>query len=428
MKVLMSAYACKPFAGSEPGVGWNWALQASRENEVWVITRSEYRPAIEEALTREPNPNLHFAYHDVPRPLSLFLKHREDFNYPHYYSWQASALWLARRLHAEVSFDVAHHVTYAGFRFPTFLFALGVPYVWGPVGGGATAPPRFMRSFGFAGGARQLLRAFSDAFAKIDPLLWITARRASVVVADSPGTLAALPLGAAEKTVLESQDGIHTGEVPQRKSGKTDGLHAAYIGRLMYWKGVHLAIEAVAEARKTRSDITLTLLSIGAGADKLREQAKRLGVSDAVEFAEDLPRQEALEQLAECDCLLFPSFQDSGGPFAVLEAMQAGLPVICLNMGGTALTVTDETGIRVNVRSPREVIRDMASALLRLADDPELRDSMGEAGRRRVQEKYLWDRKASVANSLYARALRMPAAQLTSVEGSLGEPDSGMEA
>jgi glycosyltransferase involved in cell wall biosynthesis len=406
MKVLMSAYACKPFAGSEPGVGWNWATQASRDNEVWVITRSEYRPAIEDALAKTPHPNLHFAYHDVPRPLSLVLKHREDFNYPHYYTWQATALALARRLHTEIGFDVAHHVTYAGFRFPTFLCALGVPYVWGPVGGGATAPMEFIPRFGFAGGARQLLRAFSNVFAKVDPLLWLTARRANVIVADSPGTRAALPVGSTAKTVIESQDGLHAGEVPERRHSMKPGLRAAYIGRLMYWKGVNLALEALADARHTRSDITLTLIPTGGGEEKVRLHAKRLGVAESVLFSGPLSRQDALALLAEHDCLLFPSFQDSGGPFAVLEAMAAGLPVVCLDIGGPSLTVTDETGIRVPVGSPAEVIHSLSSALVKLADDPQLRESMGEAGRKRLHDRYLWERKASVSNSLYEQALQ----------------------
>jgi glycosyltransferase involved in cell wall biosynthesis len=405
MKVLMSAYACKPFAGSEPGVGWNWATQASRDNEVWVITRSEYRPAIEDALVEKPNPNLHFVYHEVPSPLSLVLKHREDFNYPHYYAWQATALPLARRMHAEIGFDVGHHVTYAGFRFPTFLLALGIPYVWGPVGGGATAPMQFIPSFGFKGGARQLLRAFSNTFAKVDPLLWLTARRASVIVADSPGTRAALPFGSTDKTVLESQDGLHIGEVPEGQPTKRPGLRAAYIGRLMYWKGVNLAIEALAEAHKTRSDITLTLIPTGGGEETLQRQAERLRVANAVQFSGPLSRREALALLATQDCLLFPSFQDSGGPFAVLEAMAAGLPVVCLDIGGPSMTVTDETGIRVALGSRSEVVRGLSDALIKLAEDPPLRKRMGQAGRRRLNERYLWERKANVSNSLYARAL-----------------------
>ena len=46
IRVLISAYACEPNKGSEPGVGWNWALQMAKLNEVYVITRSNNRKII----------------------------------------------------------------------------------------------------------------------------------------------------------------------------------------------------------------------------------------------------------------------------------------------------------------------------------------------------------------------------------------------
>ena len=67
MRILVSAYACSPGFGSEQGVGWNRALQLARFHEVWVVTRSKNRAAIEAALAREPRPNLHFLYQDLPR-------------------------------------------------------------------------------------------------------------------------------------------------------------------------------------------------------------------------------------------------------------------------------------------------------------------------------------------------------------------------
>jgi len=405
-KVLISAYACEPGQGSERGVGWNWALQAARCHEVWVLTRSAARPAIEAALQKSPVPTLHFVYHDVPRPWSLVLKHEGNGGYPHYYAWQLSALGRARSLHAQIGFDLAHHSTYAGFRFPSFLFALGLPYVWGPVGGGDRAPLRFLRTFGIGGALRQLLRDLSNLFARIDPLVRMTARGAKVIVVATPATRTALPPGVQEKTVIEFQSALRAGEVAVCERRPHDGFRVVYLGRLLYWKGLHLGIRAIAEERKARPDITLTLVATGPEEDRLRKLATRLGLSNAVQFRGEMTRSEALEQLVEHDCLLFPSFQDSGG-FAVLEAMAAGLPVVCLDIGGPALSVTDDTGIKVRAQTPAQVVADLAKALVKLAGDESLRRSMGEAGKRRIDEAFLWDRKAHVIDALYERALEL---------------------
>jgi glycosyltransferase involved in cell wall biosynthesis len=85
--------------------------------------------------------------------------------------------------------------------------------------------------------------------------------------------------------------------------------------------------------------------------------------------------------------------------------MAAGLPVVCLNKGGPALSVTDETGIRVEARRPSQVVRELADALVLLAGDPELRLRMGHAGQERIRESFQWSQKAKTINLFYERAL-----------------------
>ena len=46
-KILMSAFSCQPGKGSEPGVGWNWSVQAAKNADVYVLTRSKMKPYIE---------------------------------------------------------------------------------------------------------------------------------------------------------------------------------------------------------------------------------------------------------------------------------------------------------------------------------------------------------------------------------------------
>ena len=60
LRVLVSAYACEPAKGSEPGVGWRIAREMARYHEVWVLTRTNNRPSIAAALDRDPIPGLRF--------------------------------------------------------------------------------------------------------------------------------------------------------------------------------------------------------------------------------------------------------------------------------------------------------------------------------------------------------------------------------
>ena len=48
MNILLSAYACEPNKGSEPGVGWSLAIEMSKHHNVWVITRDNNKSAIED--------------------------------------------------------------------------------------------------------------------------------------------------------------------------------------------------------------------------------------------------------------------------------------------------------------------------------------------------------------------------------------------
>ena len=84
---------------------------------------------------------------------------------------------------------------------------------------------------------------------------------------------------------------------------------------------------------------------IGDGPERksLENLARRFGIARKTIFWGEMTRRNALRKLAECDVLLHPSLHDSGG-FVSVEAMAAGRPVICLDLGGLALQVTDETG------------------------------------------------------------------------------------
>jgi glycosyltransferase involved in cell wall biosynthesis len=402
MKVLMSAYACEPGRGSEPAVGWNWALQAARHAEVWVITRRNNRESIEAALAAAPQPNLHFVYHDPPKRLT-FWKRKQRGVHLYYLLWQLSALKLARRLHRREHFDVGHHVTFVSHRFPSFFAWLGLPYVWGPVAGAETAPRAFYSTFGRQAVLKQLLRDLSNAAIRFDPFVAKTARRAHTLLAATPDTAAAISRSFSREVATSLAIGWSGEPAPPREH--EGPLNAIYVGRLIYWKGVHLALEALAAAEGARRGMSLTIVGSGPERPRLEQMAADLGLEGALRFLGEVPAGEVTALLREHNAFVFPSFQDSGA-FAVLEAMTQRLPVIALNCGGPATLVSEATGLTIDPVSPAQAVTALRDALIRLHDDPALRKRLGDAGAARAVDAFSWDRIGGLTEQLYAACIQ----------------------
>lgn len=403
MRILVSAYACEPEKGSEPGVGWNWVCHIACSHEVWVLTRANNRSVIETALEREPLPSLHFIYFDLPRWMCFWKKGRRGVHL-YYYLWQVGAWFLAKNLHRQINFNVVHHVTLVNYWMPSFLALLPVPFIWGPVGGGESAPRKFFRSFTFRGKVYEILRDLARSFIKFDPFVRLTARRAVFAMAATGQTeqrLRALgcPMVSIVSQVALPDDIMRRLQTFPARHGHLFRLVS--MGDLLHWKGFEFGIRAFAlfQLRFPLSEYWL----IGDGPERKRLQrlAQKLGVGEKVRFLGKLPRSQAMENLAQCDVLLHPSLHDSGA-YVCAEAMAAGRPVICLDLGGPAVQVSDETGIKIAALSPQQVVGALAKAMDQLARDPLLREQLGTAARERVVQYFSWAQKKEPINRMYS--------------------------
>ena len=401
MKVLLSAYSCEPGRGTEPGVGWNSAWEIAKFHEVWVLTRpDDGREAIEAELARNPNPNLHFIYFNVPILGGMWHWGAIAF-VVHYYLWQVQAYFVARRLHKEIGFDVAHHVTFVRYSTPSFISFLPIPFVWGPVGGGESAPDPFWQEFSFRNKVYEILRSAARWFGERDPFAMMTARRSAVVRVTTPDTAKRVEKMGARDIEIFSESSLTKEEITRLR--QVAGEHTSTIrfismGRLLHWKGFHLGLRAFAQTGLT--DAEYWILGDGPERQSLETLAQELGIANQVKFIKRLPRDEALEKLGSSTALVHPSLHDSGG-WVCLEAMMAARPIICLNLGGTGMQVTPETGIKVDAITPEQAVKDLATAMVQLAKDPERRTEMGKAGQFRVQELYNWDNRGQKISQLY---------------------------
>lgn len=398
LKVLVSAYACKPNMGSEPGVGWNIVQELAKHHQVWVLTREENRAAIEEYCNENTQDNLTFIYCDPPG-LAKYLKYAQV---PHYYFWQLGAYAVAKRLHQQITFDIAHHVTYVRYSTPSFLTLLPIPFIWGPVGGGESTPSGFWQDFSLKARVYEFLRTATHRIGEIDPFAKVTARRSALARATTEETARRLQLMGANKVQTCSALGLSQSELSMLGGFsvlRTNTIRFISIARLLHWKGLHLSLRAFAQANLP-PNVEYWILGDGPERQALENLASELGICDRVQFLGALPRSETLQQLAQCYALIHPSLHDSGG-LVCLEAMAAGRPVICLNTGGPATQVTAQTGIKVPVHYPQQVVADLADAMAKLAKDPSLCVRMSQAGQQHVREHFSWETKGKQLAQLY---------------------------
>jgi glycosyltransferase involved in cell wall biosynthesis len=162
-----------------------------------------------------------------------------------------------------------------------------------------------------------------------------------------------------------------------------------YLGRLKRYKGVELAIRAVAAARTTRPDITLDICGQGDDRPRLERLAAEHRVSDAVRFLGYVSEEEKRRLLRRAWAVVFPSPKEGWG-ITNVEAAACGTPALASDSPGLRESVQDGvTGYLV----PHGDVVTLADRMLALAADPSLVERLGRAARR-FAEGLSWDSAA----------------------------------
>jgi glycosyltransferase involved in cell wall biosynthesis len=402
LRVLLSAYACEPYKGSEPFVGWNWALQMARLHDVTVVTRGNNQLAIEDGLTKVDGPHPNFIYYTMPKP---FLDWKRSWMPVRmfYAFWQVAIRWSLRRQLA--SFDLIHHVTFNSYRWPGFWWFCCKPIVLGPLGGGQVCPWRLLPLFG-SQMAGELIRSINVVCSPVNIRNYLTFGFATRLPVANEDTFQRIPRVFRHKACRMLETGIDLSKfVNTRWTGSSSGRKFIWIGTLEKRKALPLALRALAEARQRDSQLRLTIIGDGPERSSWEHLCARLGQADAAYWVGRVPYAKIVELLAEHDAFLFTSLRDTSGN-VLLEAMAVGLPVITLSHQGAAEITTDDTALRVPPTTISGTIHRFAAAMLTVARDSALRTRLGQNGTQRVRELYGWDKKATEMNEVYLQAIQ----------------------
>ena len=183
----------------------------------------------------------------------------------------------------------------------------------------------------------------------------------------------------------------------QRLGFDADAPLVVGLSRLVPRKGFDVLIDAAAVVAKRRPTLQIAIAGSGRDRSRLERRARRMG--SPVRFLGRIDDTESAALLASADVFAmlcrdrWAGLEQEGFGIVFLEASACSVPVIAGRSGGSAEAVVDETtGIVVD--RPKNVT-EVAAAIERLLDDPELAQRLGHAGRLRAEHEFTYDRLAA---------------------------------
>jgi phosphatidylinositol alpha-1,6-mannosyltransferase len=202
---------------------------------------------------------------------------------------------------------------------------------------------------------------------------------------------------------------VHPGTEPSRFTPNTFSAHARTIlltvGRLVRRKGFDTVLQVLPSLRAEFPDLRYRIVGDGPDRGFLEQMARDLNLSDTVEFSGRVSDDALPDIYRRSDIFVMPAREETGSAsiegfgIVYLEASASGLPVVAARSGGAVEAVRDgETGFLVPPDDPEALTRVLRELVL----DAARRHSMGQAGRRWVEEEMNWDRAAAEIARLLA--------------------------
>jgi glycosyltransferase involved in cell wall biosynthesis len=395
MRVLLSAVACHPSHGSEPGTGWHWTeALADLGHEVTVLTTSRFR---DEIVARCPQ-GVDFRFIDLPylpkAQMPGFL--RLMWAYDAYGRWQQAAL---RHIEDQARhYDVVHHVTYGGLHMGSLLWRLPIPLLYGPVGGGQTAPADYWRYFGREWPAEILRTASAGPLLNLNRRCRQAVKNSGVTLVNNSATAAACRrLGATDIRYMMA-DGLARDWIADARQQPVGTPVVLWVGTLLPRKAPTLAVQAFAELRRIRP-ARLIIAGDGPLRAQVRAAIERLGLTGDVQMLGKLPREDIKSLYDAASVLLFTSLRESfGAPF--IEAMGRGLPAVALDLAGIADADVGPAAVKVALPArPDDLPRCLASAVQTVLCDREWESRSIAAVK--WAAGWTWPVKAATATQIY---------------------------
>lgn len=399
MKILINSYACSPYKGSEPGMGWNFVKNLSKLHELHIITESKFQKDLDKYFIENPNEKKYYNFYFIKRKRHNILRKIYPPSYYWFYKkWQKKVFTFSQELDKTCHFDIIHQLNMIGYREPGYLYKLGKPFVWGPISGFNITPWSLLSSMGIYGYifyfCRNMINLYQMHYNK----------RIKTAISSSNALISATKDDHDKILKLWGKNSIIIPEVgftpsnksitPCRRNGK---LKICWSGLHIPRKSLNLLLEAI-NLCKNKANIELHIIGDGECNAKWKKMANKLQINNAIWYGW-VDRVKAINIMQSSHLFAITSLSDATST-VLLEALSLGLPVVTLNHLGFANVVTEKCGIKIDLNSKKQLINDLSNAIDNLYENEELRLNLAEGAISRSKE-FSWENKAEIINNIY---------------------------
>ena len=397
MKLLLISYSFGAGRGSEAGVGWNVARgMCERGHDVTVVTTSEFHHLNAPAVAQMERP---------PRLIEW------DCGITHFASSRSYRIWQ-RRIEAPLRelcrrerFDLAHHVTFNQYRHIHDVFATGLPYLIGPVGGAETIPLRLWRDLPWSTRFKELLRRIPWDVRLLTRRVRHSKAR-GLILASTPQTLERLThTGGLSNVELMPIISIASNEIRDDAPTPADEPYLIFDGGLRPEKGLRMLLRSLAALHREGESIPLRIAAV-----RPEDQGTLLALARSCGLPEQwlqpmpfMKRSELLPIIRSARGFVSVGFRDAGC-MALLEAVALGVSTLCLDLPGQSW-LPDDYACKVPVTARTE--EDLRAALKKIIHAAPRPAEWHRERARWLCEHMSWDVRLSQLENHYKHLLSL---------------------
>lgn len=411
-KVLLLAYAVSPTKGSEYSVSWNFIVNMSKDIELVVLygTSGNHLGDVDdlmEYIKNNPIPNVEFIPIKPNRKAEKLnlLNKKGIFLYSFYFAfheWHKQVFEFCKDLIQREKFDLIHYLTPIGYREPGFLWKLGLPYVWGPIGGTYSVPKGLTKALNGRGllklGFRKIIN-FIQLKYKLSVERAI--RNTDVLIASTTYDQNVLSKRFNKKVLYLPENGIINKFHFDNKDFNTPRINLVWIGSIDERKALIILLEAL--TRISKNKYILHVVGSGFLESKMKEFAIKNNINDCIVWHGLQPRKKVYEIIGNSHLHILTGITE-GNPTTLWEAMSANTPSLSLDHCGMHDIICEKCGIKIPITSYQEIVNNIASKISYYYDNRDklkiLTDGVGICA-----DNYKWENRIPFWEEVYNSAI-----------------------